>query len=158
MGLNILPSTPLSDRMGIKTIRIMSCPNTAEFIILVAPCKVILSLMDCVSAFPKLANSAFFRVIWNAMYSTMITAPSIMIPKSMAPRLNKLASTPKMFIKVSAKSKQRGITEATTSPERQLPSNSTTTKTTIKQPKTKFSVTVNVVLPISSLRSRKGLI
>ena len=57
-----------------------------------------------------------------------------------------------------AKSKLNGITEATTNPERQLPSNKTTTKMTINEPRIKFSATVNVVLFISSLRSRKPLI
>lgn len=50
-----------------------------------------------------------------------MTAPSIMIPKSMAPRLIRLASTPKIYIKDSANSKHSGITEATTKPERRFP-------------------------------------
>ena len=57
-----------------------------------------------------------------------------------------------------ANSKHNGITEATTNPERQFPSNKTTTKITIKQPKIKFSATVKVVFPTNSLRSKKPLI
>ncbi len=87
----------------------------------------------------------------------MITAPSMMIPKSMAPKLIKFASTPKMYISESANNIHMGITEATTKPERILPSNRTTTKMTIKQPKMRFSAMVDVVLSISSLRSRNGL-
>ena len=75
----------------------------------------------------------------------------------MAPKLIKLASTPKRYINDRAKSKLRGITEATTRPERQDPSKTTTTKMTIKQPKIKFSAMVNVVFSISSLRSKNGL-
>ena len=79
----------------------------------------------------------------------------MIIPKSIAPKLIKLASILKIFIKVMAKSKHNGITEATTNPERQFPSKTTTTKITIKQPKIRFSATVKVVFPTSSLRSRK---
>ena len=56
-----------------------------------------------------------------------------------------------------ANNKHSGITDATTNPERQFPSNKTTTKITIKQPKIKFSATVNVVFPTNSLRSKNPL-
>ena len=92
------------------------------------------------------------------MYSTIITAPSMMMPKSMAPKLIRLASTPNKYIMASANNKLKGITEATTSPERKLPSSKTTTNTTIKQPKTRFSTMVKVVRPINSERSKKPLI
>ena len=46
------------------------------------------------------------------------------------------------------------MTDATTKPERKLPKSKITTKITIKIPKIKFSAMVNVVLPISSLRSK----
>ncbi|MNE21824.1 hypothetical protein D3C80_1150020 [compost metagenome] len=76
----------------------------------------------------------------------------------MAPKLIKLASMPKIFINEIANNKQSGMTEATTNPERQLPNNRTTTKITIKHPRIKFSATVKVVFPTSSLRSRNPLI
>ncbi|MNS18955.1 hypothetical protein D3C72_506620 [compost metagenome] len=82
----------------------------------------------------------------------------MIIPKSMAPKLIKLASMPKIFINEIANNKQSGMTEATTNPERQLPNNRTTTKITIKHPRIKFSATVKVVFPTSSLRSRNPLI
>ena len=87
-----------------------------------------------------------------------MTAPSMIIPKSMAPRLIKFASTPKIYIKDKAKNKHIGITEPTTKPERKFPNKSTTTKITIRQPKMRFSAMVKVVLPINSLRSKNGLI
>ncbi len=65
-----------------------------------------------------------------------------MIPKSMAPKLIKLASTPKRYMRDKAKSKHKGITEATTNPDLRLPNKITTTKMTIKHPKIRFSVTV----------------
>ena len=91
------------------------------------------------------------------MNSTIITAPSIIIPKSIAPKLIKLASILKIFINEMANNKQSGITEATTNPERQFPNKRTTTKITIKHPKIKFSATVKVVFPTSSLRSKNPL-
>ena len=33
IGLNILPSIPVNERIGIKTIKIINCPKMAEFII-----------------------------------------------------------------------------------------------------------------------------
>ncbi len=81
----------------------------------------------------------------------------MIIPKSMAPRLIKLASTPKRFIMEMANNKLIGITEATTKPERQFPKSKTTTKITIREPKIKFSATVKVVLFISSVLSKKPL-
>ena len=76
----------------------------------------------------------------------------------MAPRLIKLASTPKIFISDNANNKHIGITDATTSPDLKLPNRRTTTKITIKQPKIRFSAIVKVVLPINSLLSKKGFI
>ena len=82
----------------------------------------------------------------------------MMMPKSIAPKLIKLASTPNKYINDSAKSKLKGMTEATTNPDRILPSSNTTTKTTIKQPKIRFSAIVKVVLPINSDLSKNPLI
>ena len=81
-----------------------------------------------------------------------------MIPKSIAPKLIKLASTLNKYIMDKANNKLKGITEATTSPERRLPSNKTTTKTTMRQPKSRFSTMVKVVRPMSSERSKNPLI
>ena len=86
----------------------------------------------------------------------MMTAPSIIIPKSIAPKLMRFASTLKSLIRLSAKSSENGITEATTKPDRQFPSNTTTTKITMRQPRMRFSATVNEVLPTRSLRSKNG--
>ena len=158
IGRNILPSTPLSERIGIKTIRMINWPKTAEFMSLEAPSRVILSLSFCRSADSRETRSARRVLIWKAINSTMITAPSMMIPKSMAPRLIRLASTPKIYIMERAKSRLNGITDATTIPERKFPSSRTTTKITIRHPRTRFSVMVRVVRPISSLRSRKAFI
>src|SRR5690606_13719146 len=59
IGLNILPSTPLNDKIGMNTIKIMSCPNMAEFIILEALLSVMESIWVCCSA---LVASFIFEV------------------------------------------------------------------------------------------------
>ena len=66
--------------------------------------------------------------------STIITAPSTINPKSIAPKLIKLPLTPKSFIIEMANNKANGITEATTKPALQLPNNNTKMKITIKAP------------------------
>ena len=130
----------------------------AEFIILEALFKVILSISELWSAFDIPSILPLWVTIWKAINSTIITEPSMIIPKSIAPRLIKLASTPNTFIIEIANSKLNGITEATTKPERQFPNSKTTTNMTINDPKMRFSATVNVVLSISSVRSKKALI
>ncbi len=92
------------------------------------------------------------------MLSTMITAPSTRIPKSIAPRLIRFAQTPNRFIMINEKSKASGMVEATNKPPRKLPKKTTRTKITISAPSERFSATVDVVLFISLLRSRKGSI
>ena len=82
----------------------------------------------------------------------------MIIPKSKAPRLIRLASIPKMNIMLNVKSNANGIMDETTSAERKLPRISSTTKNTIIHPNKRFSNIVAVVFPISSLRSRIGLI
>ncbi len=90
--------------------------------------------------------------------STMITAPSTIIPKSMAPKLIRFAQTPNILIKMKAKSKDSGITDAVISPPRMLPNNKTKTKITISAPSIKFLAMVLVVRSIKLDRSRNGLI
>ena len=92
------------------------------------------------------------------MPSTMITAPSTIIPKSMAPRLIRFAQTPVAFIKMNANNKDKGIREAVINPPLKLPSKNTNTNTTINAPSIRFLATVLVVLPINSLRSTMGSI
>ena len=55
-----------------------------------------------------------------------------------------------------AKSMASGITEATTSPARQLPRNSTSTNMTIRAPSAKLRATVPMALFTSLVRSRNG--
>ena len=91
------------------------------------------------------------------MASTIITAPSTTIPKSKAPRDIRLAETPNRFIREIANKRDNGITEATIRPALKFPRSRTRIKMTIKPPSNKLVNTVEVVLPISSDRSIKGI-
>ena len=90
--------------------------------------------------------------------STIITAPSTINPKSIAPRLIKFPLTPKTRINETANNMESGITEATINPALKLPKNKTSTKITISAPSIKFFSTVPIALFTSSLRSRKASI
>ena len=100
------------------------------------------SMSFCFSS-PRLAASSF-RLTFSrvAINSTMITAPSMMIPKSRAPRLIRLASILKIYIMEIVNRRERGMIEAMTRPDRRLPSRRMTTAKTIRQPRIRFSRTV----------------
>ena len=66
--------------------------------------------------------------------SRMTIEPSTTIPKSMAPRLRRLAETPKMRINIKPKSIANGITEATITPARMSPRKIINTRKTIIAP------------------------
>ena len=57
------------------------------------------------------------------MFSITITAPSTMMPKSIAPKLSKLAGTPMIFRPKNVASKASGITTTTASEARMLDKN-----------------------------------
>ncbi len=90
--------------------------------------------------------------------STMMTAPSMISPKSNAPRLIKLPLTPNIFIIQMANSMASGITDATSSPALKFPRNKTNTRTTISAPSIRFLSTVLMALLTILVRSRKGSI
>ncbi|KAF5039055.1 hypothetical protein DSECCO2_547930 [anaerobic digester metagenome] len=158
IGLNILPSTPVRERIGIKTISIIICPKIADFIILVAPSKDIESIKSSLFSLLRNSKSLLLLSILSAIYSTIITAPSIIIPKSSAPRLIRFASTPKMNIIDIVNKRERGIMEVITSADLMFPRSSSTVSITINAPSIRFSTTVNVVFATSSLLSTMGFI
>ena len=158
IGRNIFPSTSPSERIGMNTMSMINCPKMAEFIILEAPLKVILSISFWRPSPVCLLKSEFRNVSDTAINSTIITAPSIIIPKSSAPRLIRFTSIPKRYIMAMVKSIDSGMMDEITSADRKLPKISSTTKNIIMKPMVRFSNTVNDVLPISSLRSTIGLI
>ena len=104
----------------------MISPNAALFLILEADTKTSLSISCCVSLFID-----FRKPKWCKVASTIITAPSTIKPKSIAPKLIKLALTPKTFIIPKANSIDNGIAEATIKPALKFPKKTTNTNTTI---------------------------
>ena len=106
-------------------MRMMSTAKAAPFITLAAPC----------FTTSVLFSEAEERSAPYANIPSIITIePSTTIPKSMAPKLIRLADTPKMRIRMKAKSIDRGITDATISPARTLPRKMMSTKNTITAP------------------------
>ena len=90
--------------------------------------------------------------------STMMTAPSTIKPKSIAPRLMRLPDTPKRFIIEMAKSMDKGITEATTKPALRFPRKRIRIKITLNAPSIRLVETVLIALSTNFLRSRNGSI
>ena len=158
IGRNIFPSTPVSDNTGINTIKIIICPNIADCIIFEAPLIEIASINDRRFSAGKPFESELLRFIFITIYSTIITAPSMIIPKSSAPKLIRFASIPKIYIIEMVNSNARGIIDVITRAERKFPSSKITVNITMTAPSTRFSATVKVVLATSSLRSTMGLI
>jgi hypothetical protein len=97
---------------------------------------------------PAVANPSRRR-----QFSTMITAPSTISPKSSAPRLIRLADVRDCTMPVNVISMASGITAAVSSAARTLPSSANSTTTTSSAPSTRFFSTVASVLSTSVVRS-----
>ena len=87
-----------------------------------------------------------------------MTAPSIIKPKSSAPKLIRLPLTPNKFISIIAKSIASGITDATINPALTLPKKSTRMNITISAPSSRFFSTVLMALFTIFVLSRNGSI
>ena len=83
----------------------------------------------------------------------MITAPSTINPKSMAPRLIRLPESPAAFITITANKSESGMVIATTRPARTSPSKSNSTATTSSAPSSRLVPTVRMVRATSAERS-----
>ena len=87
------------------------------------------------------------------MFSITITAPSTMMPKSIAPKLNKFAGTPMNFSPKNVARRESGMTTTTAKEARKLDKKRYNTKATRSAPSTRFLKTVVSVLAISQVRS-----
>ena len=87
------------------------------------------------------------------MFSITITAPSTMMPKSIAPRLSKLAGTPMILRPRKVDSKASGMITTTARLARTLDRNKYNTSATSSAPSTRFLNTVVRVLLINQVRS-----
>lgn len=83
----------------------------------------------------------------------MITELSTISPKSMAPRLIRLAVTPVAAIRLAANSIDRGIARVTNRPARTLPNMASKTTMTSKPPSVRLVRTVFSVRPMRDERS-----
>ena len=90
------------------------------------------------------------------VFSTMMTAPSMMSPKSSAPRLIRLPEMPNAFMPIALINSDKGITSAAMSAARQLPSRANRMTTTSSAPSARFLATVEIVATTSCERSRVG--
>ena len=86
-------------------------------------------------------------------FSTMMTAPSTMRPKSSAPKLMRLPLTRASTMPVIVSSIDSGITSVVTSAARKLPSSANSTAMTSSAPSSRFVRTVAMVLSTSVVRS-----
>ncbi len=86
-------------------------------------------------------------------FSTTITAPSTMMPKSIAPSDSRLAGIPIQVSPRKVPSSDNGIISATIVAARMLPRKISSTSATSIAPSTRLVNTVFKVLPISQLRS-----
>src|SRR6266540_1942711 len=86
-------------------------------------------------------------------FSVIITAPSTISPKSIAPRLIRLPEMSKRRMRLAAISIESGMTVAVSNAPRQLPSSRMRTKITISAPSIRFLATVWIVRLTSSVRS-----
>ncbi len=86
-------------------------------------------------------------------FSTTITAPSTISPKSIAPRLIKLPDTLLLTIPVMANNILNGMTSAVINAARIFPSNKNNTTMTSRAPSNRFFCTVLSVLSTNVVRS-----
>ena len=86
-------------------------------------------------------------------FSTMMTAPSTMSPKSSAPRDIRFALTLVSTMPVMSISIESGITSAVSNAARTLPSINNSTATTSTAPSSRLFCTVAMVFSTSTVRS-----
>lgn len=82
-------------------------------------------------------------------FSTMMTAPSMIRPKSSAPRLIRLPEMCKEFMPIALNSRDRGMTMAAITAARQLPSKANRMTTTSTAPSVRLRATVVTVATTS---------
>ena len=131
-GLNTLPSTFSNEKIGSKAVMIMALAKKIDLPIsrpdfLISP------------NFESLLNRSM--PIWWALWSsatnspsTITTAPSMMIPKSIAPMLSKLALMPRSRRQMKANSSANGIITDTITVVRQSAINRNTINVTSTMP------------------------
>ena len=152
IGVKYLPSMPVSVRIGKNTMRMMRTAKAELFTTCDAPISTSFSISSLVSVLP----ASRLEKRCARMPSSMTIEPSTTMPKSIAPRLMRLAETPKIRIMMKPKSMARGMTEATIMPARTLPRKMMRTRKTISAPSIRLYMTVDIFRLTSSERLRYG--
>ena len=148
MGWNIFPSTPVREKIGKYTTVMMATPNRLGRMT---------SLVASYTSWSR-SRSGNWPLCWDwdnrrMQFSTIITAPSTIRPKSSAPRLIRLADTPDCTMPVMVASMDKGITAAVIRAARRLPSNRNSTTITSNAPSSRFFSTVAIALSTKVVRS-----
>ena len=141
---------PLSVKIGRYTTRMMITPNTLGLMTSRVASRTMVS---------RSVNEGWRRIFAcsspsrRRQFSTIITAPSTIKPKSRAPRLMRLPDTREPTMPVIVQSIAIGMTAAVTRAARTLPSNANSTAMTSNAPSVRLRVTVAIVASTSEVRS-----
>ena len=149
IGWNILPSTPLKAKIGKYTSIIINTPKTAGLNTSRVLITTSFRRSSIVNNRPKRCWANPSR---RSVFSTTITAPSTIKPKSIAPKLIKLPETLLLAIPVIANNMLNGITKATIKAACILPNKTNSTTITSMAPSKRLFFTVTIVLSTSSVR------
>ena len=153
IGVNILPSTPLKAKIG----RFTKITTSTLIKLGVNTSRVAVNTVLKRSSSFKMRPSSCCRPAKRRMqFSTIITAPSTIKPKSRAPRLIRLALTFACTMPVISINIDSGMTIAVINAARILPSISNNTTTTNTAPSARLACTVAMVLSTSTVRSYTG--
>ena len=132
--------------MGMCAAMMMSIENKVG-----RPTSLVASMISCLRSESDMSSGSRCRRCM--MFSITITAPSTMMPKSMAPSDKRLAGTPMNLSPKNVARSDRGITKTTAKLALRLDKNRYSTKDTSSAPSTRFLNTVVRVLPMSHVRS-----
>ncbi len=139
-GENIFPSTFWKEKIGISAVMIISLEKKTAFALSLAALRINPIFDMTLNA--GIPTSRAFLSRTTKIPSTITTAPSIIIPKSMAPMDNKLADIPIIRRQMKANNNANGMTTATTTVVRQSAININTMKVTNRMPSIRLRVTV----------------
>jgi hypothetical protein len=117
-----------------------------------APVRIQLSLSLSLGLRPGGIRGAWWA-IWRKMFSTMITVPSTMMPRSMAPTDSRFADSPRITVIITASSSATGIVAATIRAQRRSPRNTHWMRKISAMPNTRLCRTVRTVIATRSPRS-----
>ena len=139
------PSMLSNENTGISAAITMAMANSVGLATATAESMMMWRMSACVCGLRRRAL--------RMMFSASTTAPSTMMPKSMAPMEIRLAGMPSRCRPMKATSSDSGITVATISEPRRLRRNSHSTPTISVAPNSRLCCTVPSVWPTRSERS-----